>query len=106
MIGRLSERITLQTLGRTDDGMGGAVEAWANISSVPTVWAAVRPARAGETFTADRLESHGMYEFTVRHRSDINESMSISWRGSDYRIRSVQRVEGRSMYLKIWAERG
>lgn len=104
--GQLNERITFQGQTRTPDGAGGTTLAYADIADTPTVWADVFAIRSTETDTEGRLNAAGLYKFTVRHRSDIDETNQIVWRSETYNIRNVRRTAGRDMYLIIEAERG
>lgn len=106
MIGKMSERITFQAYSETSNGAGGFTKTWENLSSVPSVWAHVAPKRGIEAFLEDRVNASAMYVFTIRQRSDLNETMRIQWRGETYNIRSIMREGPRPMYMKIEAERG
>lgn len=105
-IGSLDQRITLQSLTRAPDGMGGSSSAWTNISGCATVWASARPGSAREALASDRVNAGGLYVFTIRNRDDLNEADRIVWRGENYNIRAVRRRGGRELYLEIEAERG
>ena len=105
--GRMDQRVTFQSVTRATDNMGGAVETWANVPSIPTVWANVRPLpRSSETVGADRVEARGRYLVTIRHRSDIDESTRMVWKSEVYNIRRIERTGGRTLYLTFEAERG
>lgn len=106
MIGNLDQRITFQAETRTSDGAGGSTIAFADIATTPTVWASVFAIRSNETDTEGRLNATGLYKFTIRNRTDIDETHQIQWRGESYNIRNVKRMGARVMYLEIEAERG
>ena len=106
MIGKLSERITFQSYSLVSDGAGGNTKTWANLASIPTVWAKVEAKSAGEQFDEQRTTATGMYLFTIRERTDIDERDRIVWRGVNYNIRAVLRDGSRPQYLRIEAERG
>lgn len=106
MIGDLNERITFQSYTLSDDGIGGKVKTWANLASVPTVWANVIPKSGIEGRTEDRDNATGMYVFVIRERTDIDERTRIVWRGSYYNIRNIMRRGNTPQYLDIEAERG
>jgi len=90
----------------TSDGAGGQTKTYEDLDRFPTVWASVAPVRGNESFTEDRTNATGMYLFTIRNRTDIDERTTIIWRDESYNIRQVKRAGGREMYLKIEAERG
>ena len=103
---RMDQRITLQTPTLTPDGAGGQTSAWGDVPSVPVVWAHVQPLRGNERLDEDRPNARGMYVFTIRNRTDLDERCRIVWRGEQYNIRSILREGVRTLYLKIEAERG
>lgn len=106
MIGKLDQRVTFQSYTETDDGAGGKLKAWANLSSVPTVWAHVKPGGGFERFEEDRQTAMAMTTFTIRNRTDVDERSRIVWNGENYNIRQIKRASGREQYLAIVAERG
>ena len=72
-IGSLKKRITLQSMTRTDDGMGGYNEVPKNEM---TVWAAI-----WSTFSSEALRS-GQFNLEITHRLRIRYRPGIkaSWR--------------------------
>jgi SPP1 family predicted phage head-tail adaptor len=84
--GELDQRIIFQQLSGGLDGLGQQGETWADIATVPTVWAKARPSRSAERFAAGQLQSIADVVFTVRYRADILPSMRILWRGEPYEI--------------------
>lgn len=106
MIGKLDQRITLQSYSLSADGAGGQTKTWANLPSTPTVWAHVKPGSGSERFKDDRTEATSLATFTIRQRSDVDELCRIQWGGVDYNIRQIRRASGREQYLEINAERG
>ena len=106
MIGKLDEQITFQTYTETADGIGGVTKTWANLASDPTVWAQVRAGSGREAFLEDRTNATAAVIFLVRNRADLTEKMRIVWNSETYNIREIKYEGGRSMYLRIVAERG
>lgn len=104
--GDLDQRITFQSFTTTPNGMGGEVKAWANIASVPTVWAGVVAGSGGEGFEEGRTNATATTTFTIRNRSDVSEVNRIVWRGENYNVRQVKRMGSRALYAEIVAERG
>lgn len=105
-IGALDERVTLQAYTQVADGGGGFTKTWANLASVPTVWAHVKPASGREALEDGRTNAESLNVFTIRNRSDIDEKTRIVWRGDNYNIRQIKRASRREMYLEIVAEFG
>lgn len=106
MIGEADQRITFQRFAATADGIGGTTQAWANLASVPTVWAKVTPRIGNERMEDGRMNASATATFTVRYRSDITELDRLQWRGESWNIRRVMRKSGASLWLEIDAERG
>lgn len=104
--GDLDQRITFQRFAGTPDGIGGMVQAWADVPTVPTVWAKVTPRLGSEGMEEGRTNATAMATFTVRYRADISETDRILWRGEPWNIRRVLRVSGRAQWIDIDAERG
>lgn len=103
---RMDQRITLQVPTLTSDGGGGQTAAWGDIPSTPVVWARVMPKRGNERMEEDRMSATGVYLFTIRNRTDLDERMRIVWRGENYNVRAIMREGPRPLYLTIEAERG
>ena len=103
MIGTLGERISIECSTSSADGYGGQTKTWSELASV---WANAKPRGGNERFEADRTNAQGLYTFTVRARSDVDETMRIVWRGSYFDIRNVFREGSRPLYMQIDAERG
>lgn len=106
MIGKLDERITLQKHSLVSDGAGGNTKTWADYASVPTVWAMVDAKSGSEGFGEGRTNATGLYVFTIRQRSDVDERDRIVWRSENYNIRAVLRSGHGPQYLRVEAERG
>lgn len=104
--GKLNERITFQAYTETSDGGGGTTKGWANIATNPTIWCEVVAKSGKESVISDRITATMVTIFRIRNRSDLNETMRISWRGSFYNIRAVRREGHRGQYLTVEAERG
>lgn len=104
--GKMTERITFQVATRTPDGGGGFTDAWANIPSTPTVWAEVVAKAGKEGLVSDRITATMVTLFHIRNRADLDETMRIAWRGSNYNIRGIRRSGHSPGYLTIEAERG
>lgn len=105
-IGRLDQRITFQSYTTVSDGAGGQEKTWADLASVPSVWAQVLPGGGGERFEEDRDNARQVVVFRVRTRTDITEAMRVVWRGVNYNIRSLPDLGTRDLYMRIEAERG
>ncbi|BCP52824.1 head-tail adaptor protein [Kaistia sp. 32K] len=81
--GQLSSRVVLERAVRTADGAGGATIAW---EPVATLWAAIEPVVADESFAADRLSTRVTHRIRIRFRTDLEGGMRIAHRGRVLRI--------------------
>ncbi|MGB1215401.1 MAG: phage head closure protein [Pikeienuella sp.] len=102
----MDERITFQQEVRSDDGVGGRLVDWQTLSNTPTVWAHVAPVTTREGMSNEEIVAVGTYKFSIRNRSDLNETMRLIWDGTVYNIEAVQRMGRRAMYMEIIAKRG
>lgn len=106
MIGGMDQRITLQRLVETPDGVGGVVRTWANVASAPSVWAKVIAKAGREATDGGRMNSSFVVLFTIYNRDDLTDRDQILWDGVGYNIRSIRKESGRHLFLVIEAERG
>ena len=104
--GELDQRITFQERQRVPDGMGGTVDIWADISTLSSVWAHVRPMNGREVTEYDRVNAEAGYLFVIRNRSDIKDSYRILWDGVAFNIRVRKQPKKRALYLEIEGARG
>lgn len=101
--GALDQRITIQRETRTPDAYGGAAIAWGALAEV---WSGVRALSGRERFDLSAVEAPAMYRFTIRRRSDVTDSMRISWNEQLFNIRFIADPGARALYMTIDAERG
>jgi SPP1 family predicted phage head-tail adaptor len=101
--GTLDQQITIQSETRTPDDYGGAVSTWGTLA---TVWAGVRPLSGRRNTDNAAIEEPGMYRFTIRRRSDVADTMRISWNSQTFNIRFVGDPGPRALYMTLDAERG
>jgi head-tail adaptor len=115
-IGLLRERIRIDAVSSTGDGMGGQPKAW-NLFTV--TWAKVAPLAIRG---AEQLEGGGIalvetYLFTIRRRTDLVSTMRIVWpvapvSGGDtqgsrqYNLRALNLPDTGSLYMVLKAEAG
>jgi SPP1 family predicted phage head-tail adaptor len=105
-LGKMDQRITLQSRAGTADGAGGFTYGWSDFATVPTVWARVEPLTGRESDQEGGVAATLMYSFTIRTRTDVNEDDRIVWRGDHFNIRRVLREGPRPLHIEIEAERG
>lgn len=100
--GTLDQRVIIQEETLTTDAYGGATSAW---STLATVWAAVKPLSGRERSDVAAVEAPALYRFTIRRRSDVLDTMRLSWNGQTWNIRFIADPGSRSLYMTLDAER-
>jgi SPP1 family predicted phage head-tail adaptor len=98
-IGRLDERITIESYTEANNAMGEPGKTWTTLA---TVWANVRPLRGSERFVAQQVHAERTLVFTIRHRSDIDETMRIVHDSDNYDIQALIEI-GRHQFWEIHA---
>jgi SPP1 family predicted phage head-tail adaptor len=102
-IGKLNRRITIKTVTRVADGLGGYNE---TASTVKETWAGVMPLSARESLNYGLELGERAHEITIRYDGVINQTNYIEYGGRSFRIRSVVNPEeGRREYKLICTER-
>lgn len=82
-IGRIDDRVTVQTLVETFDAFGQAVQSW---TSGITCWARVRPPTGREAMNADQLKVELNYVVTILYRGTIDATQQLLWGARVLRI--------------------
>lgn len=101
----LRTRITFQQPTVAMDAGGAQVPSWANISSVPTVWARWINAHGEEAVMSEALQSSQRATVTIRYRSDLLTTWRVV-KGSEYwQIISIDQVQGRNRWTELVVER-
>jgi SPP1 family predicted phage head-tail adaptor len=101
----LRTRITFQEPTVTVDAGGAQVPSWANISSVPTVWARWINVHGEEAVSNEALKSAQRATVTVRYRNDLVSTWRVA-KGSEYwQIISIDQVQGRNHWIEMVVER-
>ena len=99
----LNRKVEIQSLTVTPTDTGGFTQSW---SLLATSWAKIKNASGTELIHADQLGAVAFSDFTIRYRSDLNESMRILYRGTYFQIRHINNIEEADKFLIIKAERG
>ena len=102
-VGKMRERIVIQSQGRTTDLGGGAAVAW---STVATTWARIVPSSGSESFSGMQVTNTNTFEITMRYRTNITTTNRILWGSRTFNIRSVINNNERDKYLTVVAEEG
>lgn len=102
--GDLDELIAFEQQQTTPDGSGGQNLSWSENS--PKSWAMVKPVRLSEEERQGAVRAGRGYLFTIRRRTDLDETMRIAWNGETFNIREIRLPRGRAMYMEIMAVAG
>lgn len=103
MIGKMDQRVTLQRVTLTADGIGGTVKTWGSLGSV---WAGVAAMPGKEGMVDGRMTANLPVTFTMYNRPDLTEIDRLIWLGDAYNIRNIRRLGKRQLHLVLDAERG
>jgi SPP1 family predicted phage head-tail adaptor len=101
--GMLNRKIELQSLVKTPTATGGFTQSWV---SVATLWAKIKNTSGSELLHADQLGATSFSDFTIRYRANINETMKLVYRSTDYQIRHINNIEEADLWLVVKGERG
>lgn len=101
--GTLRERVTIQSFTVIQDEYGEPIETWANLATVPTVWANVASRAAGERFIsgAEQVQSQITHTVRIRYRDDVTVQMRLVWGVSLLQIENVIDPNGRKSDLVL-----
>ena len=99
----LNRKVELQSLTKTATASGGFTDTWV---SVAFVWAKIKNTSGSELMHADQLGAVAFSDFTIRYRTNINESMKLVYRGTDFQIRHINNLEELDLFIVVKGERG
>ena len=100
MIGSLKHRITFQILVTAINENGFEVSEWCDYK---TVWAKVLNLSGKEYFEAASIQREKTVKFIIRWVDDLDETMTISYRGKSYNITSIDNIKYENKYIEIKA---
>lgn len=98
----LNRPCAFQTRTDTPDNYGGFATTWATTFSD---MARIRQLSMREAVMYSDLRSPAMYEFIIRYRTGVYETMRILYNSMYYNIRLVDDVEEGHVWLRLVAER-
>lgn len=81
--GDLNERISIESRVEVRNRLNESTYVWATLA---TVFANAKPLRGREFFEAAQVQSEVTVKFTVRYRTDVDNTMSVVWKGDRYGI--------------------
>lgn len=101
--GKLRHEITIQSLTRTADEMGGGVDSWATFT---TSWASIEPAGSKERWFGQQIEANVTHRVRIRKQDGVTTKMRVLFGSRVFQIRGVQDFEERGIFLDLLCEEG
>lgn len=96
--GKLNKRVTIKTVTRVTDSLGGYTE---TAATVKETWAGFRPLSARETLSYGLELGDRTHEVTLRHDGVLNQTNYLEMGGRTFRIRSVINVDEANFEYKL-----
>lgn len=101
LIGRMRDRVSIQSETRTSDGRGGYTKTWTTLA---TVWAQISPLRAAEQVEAGALQGVTVFRATIRYRDDVTTPMRVLWGSRVFNIRGITNTDERKRFTELLCE--
>jgi phage head-tail adaptor, putative, SPP1 family len=105
LISDLRTRITFQSPTISKDPGGAQVASYANIGTVPTVWAQWINDHGQESVQGGADVSVQRATVRIRHRSDIVETWRVLKDGESWQILSIDPVQDANRWVELRVER-
>lgn len=102
-IGRMDRRITLKTPTLTKNGIGESLKTY---TTLDVVWAGIvypKGLAMNEGEEAGIEKAIKPVEFTIRYRTDVNETVNVYYQSQTYEVKRVVEI-GRKQGLRLIAE--
>ena len=104
MIGKMRNKVVLQSMSPSTDSGGGQSISW---GTATTVWAKVENLSGTENSFGDQIEDRSNYRFTIRYYSALTPKYRISYNSKTFNIQHIASLmEGKERYQVIQAEEG
>ncbi len=100
-IGAMRDRIEVQSVTETKDGIGSPVQSWATLY---TLWADVRQASNSETWRRQQMQSAAGWTIVIRYHADLTPQMRVKWNSRVFQIRGLENPDTVKRFLVIAAE--
>ena len=104
-VGEMRDRITFQAPTINKAGSGAQTEAYADVSTNPTVWAQVVYDHGQEVVANDAEKSVQRATVTVRYRSDVFATWQVLIDNLAWKIFSIDHVRGQNRWTVLRVER-
>lgn len=99
--GRMRRQVTIRTMTRTPDGMGGYTETPVD---VPNVWAEVEPLEGREQLQAMQTGMQRPHRFTMRYRAGMTGAHTIIYATRTFDVKSVVDPDEKHRELVIMSD--
>lgn len=99
-IGELKHRVILRKIVNIVDESGFTKETSVDYKKV---WASIRNLYGKEYFEAASIQREKTVKFIIRWVDDLDETMTISYRGKSYNITSIDNIKYENKYIEIKA---
>jgi len=86
---RLDQKIAIQALTITEDGMGASTESYSTVYGAPT-WAEYIPLKGLERIEAGRVSEKEQFKLKIRRYADLTRSHRILYNGTNYEIIDIE----------------
>ena len=95
----MDRRVVIESFTTAANAYGEPIKTW---SVFATVWAQVSPMRGEERFSAQQIDARATTRFRIRYRSDLDQTMRLSYGGDAYDITAILEI-GRQEGLDLMA---
>lgn len=99
------KKITILQTTITEDEIGNQIETKTPLPGGENIWAYYRQASADEFFGAAITNYKVEAIFEINWRDDLDNTMSVLFKGQEYAITRIDDFEGHKVSLKVYAYR-
>lgn len=99
--GLMRRKVTIRTMTRTPDGMGGYTETPTDVTNIP---ARVEPLEGRELLMAQQTGMQRPHRFTMRYRTGMTGAKTLIYETRTFDIKSVMDPEEKHRELIITAD--
>ena len=99
--GKKDRLITIQEPNESQDAVGQAVPAWADLATDPDVWAAKMDQKGREFFSSHQIVAEQATVFRIYYRDDLTRKMRVVYNGLNWDIHAIvefARRQGLDLY--------
>ena len=108
--GKFTKRVTLQQNTPGKENTGGMVDTWADLATIPNVWARVMSVSGNEISLTNKggQVSNARTEITIRYRTDLPaaEKMRVLYNSKIYNVNFIKDFEEQHVELILSCDTG